>query len=873
MQKLYIFFILFLLSFSLLAQQKTKIILKSSQRARVEKNSNTTYLRNPVFQQDNATLACDSAIFYEAKNMFDAFGNVHINQADTINIYSDRLTYDGNTKNAHLTSNVKMIDKESILTTNILDYNLGSKVGTYVTGGKIVNKDVTLTSKNGYYFSNSRDAYFRYNVVVVTPETTIKSDTLRYNTLTNWTYFYGPTNIMGKDDNLYTENGAYNTKTQYAYFGKKNLYTTGSKSLKGDSLYYDGIAGYGKAVRNIVFRDTVDKTVMYGQLGYYYKIDQRTVVTKNPYVGLGTSDSIMVGKKLVPDTLWMGADTLETQMVLLKTLKLISSPVLKKDNEMGEAEEAPEEKVGTKKPAVVAETDPRKDKKKDKQPVAAIPLGAADSSKTKLPSTAGSLSKGNPPLKKDSILLKNDADHLKKDSIALKSNPIPIKKKEAPLSKKGAKKIVADSTILVVLKAAEVIQPESLTDSAKTALEKGNTDPLKKAAAEAKKTAGALAGNKAGAVNKAISGAKTNTGNKAIAGAKTVAGAKNGAVKAANAVMAKDSIPFNPSDTVKTRIIKAYHNVRVYKSNMQARADSLFYTSSDSTLRWYGKPILWSEGSQQTGDTIYLKLKDKQLNTSQVLSSAFMVNVNLDSARFNQIKGKLITGFFVNGKLNRMFVDGNAESIYFNREKDSIYTEMNQTVSSRIKIIFKEKEISEIITIKDTEGVRTPIKELKADVFLTGFIWKPELRPLSKKEVINGKPKPKPGAKKPAGPKGPKPPAEKKDGKEATVAPPDGKPISEKEILPGKSLPKSINGVPVPSTEAIKKETIKAGATKAGSLNPDSLKTKALKAIPLKVDSAQIDSLKKVIEKKAAPIKAAILNPTTKPVTAPSKKQ
>lgn len=460
--------------------------------------------------------------------------------------------------------------------------------------------------------------------------------------------------------------------------------------------------------------------------------------------------------------------------------------------------------------------------------------------------------------------MKNDADHLKKDTIDLKSNPIPIKKKEVPLNKKGAKKTVADSTILVVLKAAEVIQPESLTDSLKTALEKGNTDPLKKAAAEAKKTAGALAGNKAGTVSKAISGAKTAAGNKAIAGAKTVvgnkdtlnktvAGAKNGAVKAANAVMAKDSIPFNPADTIKTRIIKAYHNVRVYKSNMQARADSLFYTSSDSTLRWYGKPVLWSEGSQQTGDTIYLKLKDKQLNTSQVLSNAFMVNVNLDSARFNQIKGKLITGFFLNGKLNRMFVDGNAESIYFNREKDSIYTEMNQTVSSRIKIIFKEKEISEIITIKDTEGVRTPIKELKSDVFLTGFTWKPELRPLSKKEVINGKPKPKPGAKKPAGPKGPKTPAEKKDGKEAAVAPPDGKPISEKEILPGKSLPKSINSVPLPSTETIK--------------------TEALKAIPLKVDSAQIDSLKKVIEKKAAPIKAAILNPTTKPVTAPSKKQ
>ncbi|RZK73630.1 MAG: hypothetical protein EOO92_18215, partial [Pedobacter sp.] len=338
-----------LLPLSLLAQQKTKIYLEDSRKGTSVGDKvagSKTFLNFPIFRHSNAVLTCDSAVFYENRNVFEAFKNVHINQGDTINIYSDFLTYDGNTKIAHLTSNVRMIDKENVLTTNILDYNLGSKVGTYVEGGKIVNKDVTLTSKNGYYFSNSKDAYFRYNVVVVTPQVRITSDTLRYNTATNWAYFYGPTNIKGKEDNLYTENGAYNTKTEYAYFGKRNLYTNASKSLKGDSLYYDGIAGYGKAVRNIIFRDTSDKTVLYGQLGYYYKIDERALVTRNAYVGMGTNDSIEVNKKKQPDSLWMGADTLETQMVLQKTLKLISHPTLQKDNELGDPEdEAPAAKA------------------------------------------------------------------------------------------------------------------------------------------------------------------------------------------------------------------------------------------------------------------------------------------------------------------------------------------------------------------------------------------------------------------------------------------------------------------------------------------------------------------------------------------------
>lgn len=699
MHKLHYFLILLLFSGSVLAQQKTKILVERFDAIRVDGKKNISYLRNPTFRQDNATLRCDSAVFYVNENVFDAFRNVHINQGDTVNIYSDYLNYNGNTKIAHLTENVRMVDNQSVLTTNILDYNMTTKIGTYITGGKIVSKDVTVTSKNGYYFSNTRDAYFRYNVVVVTPESVIKSDTLRYNTLSNWTYFYGPTNIKGKEDNLYTENGAYNTRTQFAYFGKKNLYTMGSKSLKGDSLYYDGIAGYGKAVRNIVFKDTTDKTVMYGQLGFYYKKDERTLVTKNPYLGLGTADSIKVNNKLQPDSLWMGADTLETQMVFKKSLVLISSPVIKKDNELGE-EEKPEKKAGATKPnAVAADETARKQNKPGKK------------------NTKPGKESAKKPLVNDKITLGKDSlsgDSILKDSINLLKKAVPIPKDSLLSAKADALAKPGKDSLSKVLKTMAPL----VKGKADTALKgAAATDKLKTAAAGAKQLAGKIPG-------------KLTT--------------------------VKDSVPFNPEDTVRTRIIKAYHDVRVYKANMQAKADSLFYTSADSTLRWYRNPILWAEGSQQTGDTIYLQLKNKKLRTLQVLQNAFLVNVNADSAKYNQIKGRLITAFFDNGKLQNMFVDGNAESIYFNQNEKKVYTDMNQTVSSRIKILFKNKEITRIVTIKEPEGVRTPVPELKEDVFLTGFTWKPELRPRSKKEVINGRAKAKPAAKKTSAPaKGP----------------------------------------------------------------------------------------------------------------------
>ncbi|GGI22277.1 hypothetical protein GCM10008119_01840 [Pedobacter mendelii] len=619
-----------------------------------------SYLINPVFQQDNAILTCDSAVLYTERNYFEAYKNVHIQQLTT-DIYSDELQYDGNKKHAHLTGNVKMVDPKSTLTTNILDYNMVAKIGTYTNGGKIVTQDqgVTLTSKNGYYFNTTSDAYFRYNVVVVTPQSTIKSDTMRYNVDTKWTYFYGPTNIKGKDDNLYTENGAYNTLNEDAYFGKKNLYTQGTKSLKGDSLYYYGKVGYGKAVRNIVFTDKKDGTKMFGDLGFYYKIDQRTLVTKNAYIDLISGDSITVNNKKRPDTLRLGADTLQTQMVLQKTLKLIPKISVKADNQVGEDEEETE--------------------KPEKAPKITVMPSDNKNQKTTNRDTKAKRGEKLPPKKTENI-----PDKIK-DSLKTKidSSTINLAKAKTDTLLKDVKiKAKADSVVKVLSK----VKVDSLQ---KNLLKKGIKDTL----------------------NKVISNLKP------------------GILKPDSAI--------NPLDTITTRIIKAYHNVKIFKSNIQAKTDSLFYTNADSTLRCFGNPIIWSEGSQVVGDTIYVQFKKNKLNNLQAFRNAFLVNTPADSLRFNQIKGRYMTGFFAEGKLKTLYVDGNAESIYYTQDDSTkVYKEMNQTVSSRIKFTFKNNDIDDIVYINSIEGALNPEVKTEKDNVLKGFSWKPKERPKSRKEAI-----------------------------------------------------------------------------------------------------------------------------------------
>lgn len=652
MQKLHFFFLLMLFPSLLFAQQRTKIIIRDSEEAVINNKTNITHIKKPVFEHDGAILTCDSARLWKELNYFEAFGNVHINQ-DTINIYSDLLNYDGNAKMAHLINRVRMSDPSTTLTTNVFDYNMTSRVGTYINNGKILNRaeNVTITSKRGYYLASTKDAYFKYNVIVVTDSVTIKSDTLRYNTFTSLTYFYGPTNIKGKDDNLYTENGTYNTQTKKAFFGKKNLYTQGSKSLKGDSLFYDGIKGYGKAVKNISFIDTQDKLLLRGQLGEYFKEGERIIASINAYVGFGTTDSVTLEGKLVPDTLWLAADILEAERSLQHKLKLIQTPKVLEDDEIGMEEENAKAEAEAK-AASQSATPP-------------TPTPITPAAKIPKPNTKQTNKRGK----------KNKEEEQKNNTVLADSV-----------------KNLADSTKLAIKVAPknDSITKDSLANNQKLLLK----DSTK------------------------------------------VVATKPPIASTIKPKTTKVITPFNPADTVRTRTIRAFHNVRVFKTNLQAKSDSLFFTAADSTLRLYQNPMLWSDSTQQTGDTIHVQFKNKKINTAQVFRNAFIVDQESDTTKFNQIKGKVITVFFSDGEVRNLYVDGNAESIYFDKKENGEY-QQNQTVSARIRIIFRDKEISSVKTIKAVEGTFLPAGKTPKEAMLTGFIWKPELRPKSKKDIIS----------------------------------------------------------------------------------------------------------------------------------------
>jgi len=799
-----------------------------------------------TFKQDFSTLSSDSAYFYPKDNAVDAFGHVHINQGDTLNIYSDKLNYNGNTKIAILTDNVKMVDKDATLTTNHLTYNTATRIGTYTDGGKLVNKDNTLLSKNGYYFAFSRDSYFRYNVSLKTPDALVITDTMRYNTGTRISYFYGPTNIYStkneKDrDTLYTENGDYNTITEQAAFGKNNFYHSGTKSLKGDSLFYDKLKGYGRAVMHVTFDDREQKTTIKGNLGTYFKADERTIVTEDPYVIMVTekkdttnADSVARAdslKKLQPAK--KGAITMD--QLIKKTIpgktaavvsdqknKVIDPAQLKKDSLIAriQAENALKNDTALNKLRPKINTLlPKKDSVMALAKAAGLlnpdsvvkqVTAKINSAKTKTATTKPATTK-KPGA---TSIAKNSGKSTNKEKTLLKQSTI----KDTSKMKTDSIYMSADTleTVVMTYKNYKVyVENERLAHIVDTTLKK------KPKVKESKFLTGARVGIRIDSsyLQRDFFGKPKLVVKKKKAPTKKQLEQDSLAKK-----LVADSIAtarrLEPNDTARIRIIIAHHHYKMYKSDLQAKADSMFYSSSDSTIRCYINPIMWTQGSQLSGDTIHLQMKHKKLDNLVMWPHAFIVNIEkTDSVHFNQVSGKRMRGYFKDDKMHRMIIEGNAESIYFARDSGKMtISGMQRSLSSKIVADFKNNSVTTMGFYTKPENKYGPLSKFtEDDRILKGFIWKPKERPVSKESIIPSfnKKKKKPAAK--------TPPAKPGKGKPTGKKPAGGKAVKDTTLKtsPGK----------LPQLKTAKDSTLKDSVTKP--LHLKTAKDSVLKSAPV----------------------------------------
>ncbi|MBN1597669.1 MAG: organic solvent tolerance protein OstA [Bacteroidales bacterium] len=487
-------FILFLLNLPAIGQKTARVQFSAATTEVDEKLGKDTkrLLGNVVFTHGGSKMYCDSAYFHSKKNSLDAYNNVYINQGDTTHLYGDYLYYDGNTKIAQVRKNVKLINRETTLTTDALDYNLSNSIGYYTNHANIINEENNLESKIGYYYTKQDLFDFQDSVVVINPDYTIYSDRLKYNTETKITYFFGPTEIFSDSSYIYCERGWYNTLTDISQLNQNAVVKNQNQTVMGDSLYYEKYTGFGRAVKNVVIIDNEQNVILKGNRGIYYEdVEYARITEKAQFIQVSKNDS-----------LYLSADTLLSEV-----------------------------------------------------------------------------------------------------------------------------------------------------------------------------------------------------------------------------------------DTSGTKLIKAYYGVRIFKSDLQGKCDSMAYSFADSVIRLYESPVLWNEDNQLSAEYIEIHTENRQAKTMYMYKSSFIINM-ADSTKYNQIKGKNMTCHFRNNELYRIDVNGNGQTVYYPEDEKGI-TEVNKAECSDLIIYLKDGEVDMISLLKKPDATVYPVDQAPMnELILRGFAWLDDLRPKDKNDIF-----------------------------------------------------------------------------------------------------------------------------------------
>lgn len=256
---------------------------------------------NVKLRQGNTLFNCDSCVINNRSNTFEAWGNVHINDSDTADIYSNHLIYYSARKYAYLDGNVKLTDGKGVLTTPNLEYDVETKIGIYKNGGRVVTRQTVLTSREGYYYTDLKDVYFKQNVELNDPVYNLKTDSLLYNLENEIARFIAQTHIRDSSGRTVdTREGFYNLKTGRAEFGRNPVIVDGKTRITAMTIISDDSSGISQAIGNAVITDTAEGTTIIGGEIFHNKKSGAILATKKP---------LMIIKQ-ENDSIYITADTL-----------------------------------------------------------------------------------------------------------------------------------------------------------------------------------------------------------------------------------------------------------------------------------------------------------------------------------------------------------------------------------------------------------------------------------------------------------------------------------------------------------------------------------------------------------------------------------
>jgi hypothetical protein len=180
------------------------------------------------------------------------------------------------------------------------------------------------------------------------------------------------------------------------------------------------------------------------------------------------------------------------------------------------------------------------------------------------------------------------------------------------------------------------------------------------------------------------------------------------------------------------RLVKAYRNVKMFRKDAQMVCDSLVSSSQDSIVHLYLDPVLWNGTNQLASKMMDLHTKNQKLVRAEFDGTPIMVAI-IDSTYYNQVAGKKMIAYFRDNDIYRNDVDGNVQTIYFQRENEqtTLVTEMVYLESASASFYIEDRELVGMTYRNDVPFTMYPINQVPESqpLKLDNFKWVPTLRP------------------------------------------------------------------------------------------------------------------------------------------------
>jgi lipopolysaccharide export system protein LptA len=744
-------------------------------------NPTTTLVGHVAIRQEKTTIYCDSLIQYPNLNYIECFGKVHINDNDSVNIFSDYMKYEVVTRMVYFQKNVQLTDGKGVLTTEDLSYDLNRHIGTYTNGGRIKNKESVLTSKRGVYYEDTKDIHFYDDVVLRDPQYDLSADSLLYNTQTQISTFITETFIQFKDSThrtVRTRSGYYDIKNRRAEFGKRPVMTEGSQRLTGDSVRVDDSTGLATAIGNASYLDTAQGIRLWAGKMVNNKKKNTFFATLRPLMAI----------KQDKDSLYMTADTLESRRlvdfeedqkrlahqdslhrIFIDSLEKVAADSLHNLSIARARKDSLAKAMGgdtTKNMQITDLSDSlgpgvadslgrlgldSLHRLRGNVPASPRQIARITDSAGRPVITHADITRLNPPTEKElrqqERAREKAARQARKDSISdardrvrAQADSAKARQRRASDSLRIRQQDIADS--IQAVRAKERARKRAVADSIRQA---AINDSLKIVARVDSLHHAAFIDSleRVGLTDSANAIRRQDSIKLAGRVRRPRAPTEEGPLPGHEA----DSIGKLPTSDTTLRYVIGYHHVRIFSDSLQAVADSLYYSSKDSIFRLFYNPIAWGSGNYQvTGDTMYVYTKNKRANRLYVFENALAVN-KVGRLFYNQLRGTTINVFFRAGDIDYIRAKGNSESIYYVADDRKAYTGVNRAHADIIDMIFAPKydstgkadgkELNRVVLRNDAEGTMFPFKHVVfEDMVLRGFKWHEDLRPKSKQELF-----------------------------------------------------------------------------------------------------------------------------------------